>query len=213
MFDPLHRSITGFAQPGQASTRLSDGRAAFQGQQRSGCQAACGQSWFAPASRRRLRGGERPTRSRQGMLQWEEHMTKTRFSLPQSSDTLCMFAQPPPLSPYTQTYDERHWFTGIRSAVTVPASPLAVYNSLSRDLHHVFQPMTVRATFLCFSGERASSPGLSVGPHPISRHRGSPAKLSVLEGKDHLLCRASCMHEACNGTALLVTCLLQLHLS
>ena len=53
--------------------------------------------------------------------------------------------QPEPLSAYTTTYDERGWFTGVRSEVTIPKSQAVVYASLSKDLHKVFTPMTVRA--------------------------------------------------------------------
>ena len=53
--------------------------------------------------------------------------------------------QPEPLSAYTSTYDERGWFTGVRSEVTIPKSQAVVYASLSKDLHKVFTPMTVRA--------------------------------------------------------------------
>ena len=57
-----------------------------------------------------------------------------------------MFAlQPEPLSAYTNTYDEKGWFTGVRSEVTIPRSQAVVYTSLSKDLHKVFTPMTVRA--------------------------------------------------------------------
>ena len=57
-----------------------------------------------------------------------------------------MFAlQPEPLSAYTNTYDARGWFTGVRSEVTIPKSQAVVYASLSKDLHKVFTPMTVRA--------------------------------------------------------------------
>ena len=53
--------------------------------------------------------------------------------------------QPEPLSAYTNTYDERGWFTGVRSEVTIPKSQAVVYASLSKDLHKVFTPMTVSA--------------------------------------------------------------------
>lgn len=47
-----------------------------------------------------------------------------------------------PLSPFTEAYNASGWFTGVRSSVTVPATPNAVYTSLSKDLQNVFTPMS-----------------------------------------------------------------------
>lgn len=49
-----------------------------------------------------------------------------------------------PLSPFTEAYAARGWFTGVRSTVTIPQSADVVYRSLAADLHKVFTPMTVR---------------------------------------------------------------------
>ena len=51
--------------------------------------------------------------------------------------------QPPPLSAYTQAYDVKGFFTGVRSRVTIHKPAAVVYQSLSTNLHHVFTPMTV----------------------------------------------------------------------
>ncbi|DBA74936.1 TPA: hypothetical protein ACH3X2_009264 [Trebouxia sp. C0005] len=51
--------------------------------------------------------------------------------------------KPPPLSAYTQAYDAKGFFTGVRSRVTIHKPAAVVYQSLSTNLHHVFTPMTV----------------------------------------------------------------------
>ena len=51
-------------------------------------------------------------------------------------------AQPPPPSAYTQPYAAEGFFTGVRSSICVQRSPAQVYDSLSRDLHQVFGPIT-----------------------------------------------------------------------
>ena len=52
--------------------------------------------------------------------------------------------QPPPPSAYTEPYSAEGYFTGVRSTITIQRSPSIVYDSLSKDLHHVFTPITVR---------------------------------------------------------------------
>ncbi len=60
--------------------------------------------------------------------------------IPASCDVL----QPPPPSSYTEPYSAEGFFTGVRSTVTIQRSPSIVYDSLSKDLHHIFTPITVR---------------------------------------------------------------------
>ena len=55
-----------------------------------------------------------------------------------------MHLQPPPPSAYTQPYTAEGYFTGVRSSITIQRSPGLVYDSLSRDLHKIFGPITVR---------------------------------------------------------------------
>lgn len=52
--------------------------------------------------------------------------------------------QPPPPSAYTQPYTAEGFFTGVRSSITIRRSPGLVYDSLSKDLHKIFGPITVR---------------------------------------------------------------------
>ena len=56
----------------------------------------------------------------------------------------CFVPQPPPPSSYTEPYSAEGFFTGVRSTVTIQRSPSIVYDSLSKDLHHVFTPITVQ---------------------------------------------------------------------
>ena len=64
---------------------------------------------------------------------------------PRSPDVTALdCAQPPPPSAYTEPYSADGYFTGVRSTITIPRSPAVVYDSLSKDLHHVFSPITVR---------------------------------------------------------------------
>jgi hypothetical protein len=59
-----------------------------------------------------------------------------------SSEDLKNPGQAPPPSQYTKPYQAPGFFTGVRSAIQIPATPNAVYNSLASDLHHIFTPMT-----------------------------------------------------------------------
>lgn len=63
---------------------------------------------------------------------------------PSFCDISCYALQPPPPSAYTQPYSAEGFFTGVRSSISIQRSPAAVYDSLSRDLHKIFGPITVR---------------------------------------------------------------------
>ncbi|KAL3160133.1 hypothetical protein ABBQ32_010906 [Trebouxia sp. C0010 RCD-2024] len=60
-----------------------------------------------------------------------------------SHDQLTDPGKVPELSAYTQAYDAKGFFTGVRSRVTIHKPAAVVYQSLSTNLHHVFTPMTV----------------------------------------------------------------------
>lgn len=51
------------------------------------------------------------------------------------------------MSAYTQAYDAKGFFTGVRSRVTIHKPAAVVYQSLSTNLHHVFTPVTVLLLF------------------------------------------------------------------
>ena len=76
--------------------------------------------------------------------------------------------QPPPLSAYTQAYDVKGFFTGVRSRVTIHKPAAVVYQSLSTNLHHVFTPMTVSLhAVACYNVSKVCCQPL---PHASSDH-------------------------------------------
>ena len=81
--------------------------------------------------------------------------------------------QPPPPSAYTEPYSADGYFTGVRSTITIPRPPAVVYDSLSKDLHLVFSPITVRRCGRdAVHAARPSLAGCTLKPWP-DRHLSS----------------------------------------